>query len=200
VFRRPADSILKKEEGPMKSGSPMNGDTLPSEEDSIWDQFRDDIEMLARLRVTPQEVTALKNCVLLGTLTCKQDMLFILRQIRIATGEESEDSDDTSYEMTFTPAPIPRRVTKPKHLAKNFSAPANHPAKVSNRGTRKPGSPAAIIRSLALVGGALVLAGFLTRRVVAGMSSGRRHLPTTIGVEAHKPVAPGVVRHPDERG
>lgn len=182
----------------MKISPPMNGVALPKEEEPILDQFRDDIEMLARLRVTPQEVAALKNCVLLGTLTSKQDLLFMLRQIRIATGRESEDSDDTPYE--FRPPPIPRRVNKPKHVAKNLSAPANRRAKVSDRAARKRGSSAAIIRALILVSGAVVLMGFLMRRVVTGISSGRRHLPTTVGVEVHKPVAPGGVRQSDNRG
>ncbi len=175
----------------MKSSPPMNGVALPKQEDSIWDQFRDDIEMLERLRVTPQELAALKKCVLLGTLSCKQDLLFILRQIRIATGRESEDSDDSSYEMTFAPPPIPRRANQP---AKNVSAPANRRANSSSRSAR--GSEPAIVRSrlfeqFAIACGALILAGFLMWRVVSIRSSWPQHVLTTTGIESHQPVAPG---------
>src|SRR5258708_2781900 len=76
---------------------------VPHAERQIWDQFRNDHELLERLRVTSQELEALADCVLLGTLTCKQDMLFILRQIRMATGSE---------ETTSTPEPAPRRDEK----------------------------------------------------------------------------------------
>src|SRR5689334_18200120 len=53
---------------------------------NLWDQFRDDRELIRRLRITPSEIDSLQHCALLGTLTCKQDFLFILRQIREATG------------------------------------------------------------------------------------------------------------------
>ena len=57
----------------------------PPQEPSILDQIRNDHELVARLSITPQELEALSKCALLGTLTCKEDMLFILRQIREAT-------------------------------------------------------------------------------------------------------------------
>jgi Protein of unknown function (DUF2786) len=57
----------------------------PSQQRSILDQIRDDHELVARLSITAQELEALSKCALLGTLTCKEDMLFILRQIREAT-------------------------------------------------------------------------------------------------------------------
>jgi hypothetical protein len=42
------------------------------------------------LSITPQELEALSKCALLGTLTCKEDMLFILRQIREARRPDPE--------------------------------------------------------------------------------------------------------------
>lgn len=57
----------------------------PPQEPSFLDQIRNDHELVARLSITPQELEALSKCALLGTLTCKEDMLFILRQIREAT-------------------------------------------------------------------------------------------------------------------
>jgi len=184
----------------MKSIATIDEDARPNEEASVWDQFRDDIEMLERLQVTPQELAALKNCVLLGTLSCKQDMLFILRQIRIATGRESEDSDDSADEMSFAPPPIPRRVNKP---ANNVSDPAARRSTV-NRSAAAPDSHAAIIRSrvlgqFAIACGALILASFLMWRVVSGRSSWPQHILTTTGIEAHQPVAPGAAMQPADR-
>jgi hypothetical protein len=57
----------------------------PQKERAILDEIRNDHDLIARLSITPQELEALSKCALLGTLTCKQDMLFILRQIREAT-------------------------------------------------------------------------------------------------------------------
>ncbi len=57
----------------------------PRQESTILDEIRNDRELIARLSITPPELEALSKCALLGTLTSKQDMLFILRQIREAT-------------------------------------------------------------------------------------------------------------------
>jgi len=59
------------------------------EKRDLWDQFRTDRELIERLNITPQELDSLAKCALLGTLTCKQDLLFILRQIREATGSDA---------------------------------------------------------------------------------------------------------------
>ena len=70
----------------MNNETPDSTNLAPREERAILDEIRNDHELIARLRITPQELEALSKCALLGTLTCKQDMLFILRQIREATG------------------------------------------------------------------------------------------------------------------
>ena len=57
----------------------------PRDQRELWNQFRQDRELIDRLRITPNEIDTLSHCALLGTLTCKQDLLFILRQIREAT-------------------------------------------------------------------------------------------------------------------
>jgi hypothetical protein len=57
----------------------------------VLEQIRDDRELVARLKITPQELQALSKCSLLGTLTCKEDMLFIVRQIREATNLSSSE-------------------------------------------------------------------------------------------------------------
>jgi len=84
----------------------MKGDTqdrltgAPQSQRAILDQIRNDRELIERLRISPRELEALSKCVLLGTLTCKQDMLFILRQIREAGGP-------AIHQATLLPQPLP---------------------------------------------------------------------------------------------
>ena len=66
---------------------------VPRDERSILDEIRNDRDLIARLNITPKELEALSKCALLGTLTCKQDMLFILRQIREATTPAIDDTN-----------------------------------------------------------------------------------------------------------
>lgn len=73
----------------MKTDSHRLFTLAPPQERGILDQIRDDHEIVARLKITPQELEALSKCAFLGTLTCKEDMLFILRQIREATSPSS---------------------------------------------------------------------------------------------------------------
>jgi len=73
----------------METDSHRRFTVAPSQERAILDQIRDDHELVARLKITPQEIEALSKCAFLGTLTCKEDMLFILRQIREATSPSS---------------------------------------------------------------------------------------------------------------
>ncbi len=65
----------------------------PRDERAILDEIRNDRDLIARLKITPRELEALSKCALLGTLTCKQDMLFILRQIREATTPTIDDAN-----------------------------------------------------------------------------------------------------------
>lgn len=69
----------------MKNDSADNLISATHEKRSVWDQFQHDHELIARLKITPQELDTLGRCALLGTLACKEDLLFILRQIREAT-------------------------------------------------------------------------------------------------------------------
>jgi len=61
-------------------------------ERAILDQIRNDRELIERLQISPKELEVLSKCALLGTLTCKADMLFILRQIREAGGPGVEQA------------------------------------------------------------------------------------------------------------
>src|ERR1039457_4661507 len=74
------------------------------EEREILDQIRDDHDLIERLRITPEELEALSKCALFGTLTCKEDLLFILRQIREAGGPAAGGSIDRT---TLFPQPAP---------------------------------------------------------------------------------------------
>lgn len=59
---------------------------VPKEECEVLDLIREDHELIERLKITPDELEALSKCAMFGTLTCKQHMLAILRQIREAGG------------------------------------------------------------------------------------------------------------------
>ena len=83
----------------METDSHRRFTVAPSQERAILDQIRDDHELVARLKITPQEIEALSKCAFLGTLSCKEDMLFILRQIREAT------SPSSSGQMSVFPQP-----------------------------------------------------------------------------------------------
>jgi|SRR5271156_2297342 len=76
----------------MKSDSENRLNLPPADERAILEEIRKDRDLIERLKITSRELEALSKCVLLGTLTCKQDMLFILRQIREATGSNPEHS------------------------------------------------------------------------------------------------------------
>jgi len=173
----------------MRPSSPEFRVPMPQEERSLWEEFSGDHELLERLRVTPQELAALKNCVLLGTLTCKQDMLFILRQIRTAT-------DPSSEETTISLGPAARRNDKAEDSADESGAPADHRSPASVRSTPEPASLAGIARSrvveqFGVLCWTLVLLGFLMWTLVTGLSSWRQILLATIGVQTHQPAAPG---------
>lgn len=77
----------------MSNATPDSLNLAPRAQAAILDEIRNDRELIARLNITPQELEALSKCVLLGTLTCKQDMLFILRQIREATSPAIDNAN-----------------------------------------------------------------------------------------------------------
>ena len=103
----------------MKGDSTDPSDFIPSEERAILDEIRNDRELIHRLSITPQELEALSKCALLGTLTCKQDMLFILRQIREATNSTIDQPTvfPQPAEMLDDPDPRPDLRRKPAQAA-----------------------------------------------------------------------------------
>ncbi len=74
-------------------GSESSGFDAQSSEDGVIQGFCRAHGVVERLRVTPQELQALADASLLGSLTCKEDVLFMLRQIRGArTNAEPEET------------------------------------------------------------------------------------------------------------
>ena len=47
-----------------------------------WEAFLNDKKLISAYRVTPREIASLKNGSLLGSVTCKEDILFILKTVR----------------------------------------------------------------------------------------------------------------------
>jgi hypothetical protein len=82
---------LPASESAGSNGAP--GFEAQSSEDGVIQGFCRVHGVVERLRVTPQELQALADASLLGSLTCKEDVLFMLRQIRGArTHAEPEAS------------------------------------------------------------------------------------------------------------
>ena len=71
-----------------------------STQNEIIEDFGRDHEVLERLRVTSEELHALSRVSMLGTLTSKQDLLFMLRQIREAA-EPAEIDEIVSTEPAY---------------------------------------------------------------------------------------------------
>jgi hypothetical protein len=65
-----------------------------SDSGGIFDEFCADRETIATLGVTAEELQELSRASLLGTLTSKDDLLFILRQIRAAMTPVASPSNE----------------------------------------------------------------------------------------------------------
>jgi len=70
-----------------------------SNAERIFDEFCADRESLANLGVTEDELRELSRASLLGTLTGKDDLLFILRQIRAAITPTAPDINQRAETM-----------------------------------------------------------------------------------------------------
>jgi hypothetical protein len=98
--RKPKDGI------PAFEGDAEDWDThgdeieTQSTQNEIIEDFRGDYQVLERLQVTSEELHALSRVSMLGTLTTKQDLLFMLRQIREAT-EAAEVDENVSTEPAY---------------------------------------------------------------------------------------------------
>ncbi len=63
--------------------------------DKIFEEFCADRDSIAALRVTAEEFRELSRASLLGTLTSKDDLLFMLRQIRAALNPSPPSSEQS---------------------------------------------------------------------------------------------------------
>ena len=73
--------------------------------DKIFEEFCADRETIAALGVTDGELRELSRASLLGTLTCEDDLLFLLRQIRSAMNMNSATPESVSLESIHIPGP-----------------------------------------------------------------------------------------------
>ena len=80
--------------------SPTKGEQGRSHQEIVED-LRRDRELIARLGVTPEEIETLSSVSMLGKLTCKQDALFILRQIREARGPFVSSSTPQTFLVPY---------------------------------------------------------------------------------------------------
>jgi hypothetical protein len=114
---------------------PLN--IAPREERTVLEQLRNDRELIDRLKITPQELEALSRCALLGTMSSKHDMLFILRQIREATSPIAENA-------VFISAPDPN----PNDAEDEDDVPdlLHVPARVAAAAVHHPASLESIVR------------------------------------------------------
>lgn len=70
---------------------------VSSERRDILEQFCLDDELRERMHVTPQELDALAHSSLLGSLTSKQDLLFMLRTLRECVPSATEHTTGAVY-------------------------------------------------------------------------------------------------------
>ena|ERR1700687_4007225 len=55
---------------------------VTSSRKDAWEAFLNDKKLIRAYRVTAREIESLKNGSLLGSVTCKEDVLFILKTVR----------------------------------------------------------------------------------------------------------------------
>jgi len=107
---RPESNIAdrQQEDAPALEDDGKDWDTQGDEietqstQNEIIEDFGRDHEVMERLQVTSEELHALSRVSMLGTLTSKQDLLFMLRQIRETTEPvEVEVEENVSTEPAY---------------------------------------------------------------------------------------------------
>lgn len=71
--------VTRNKNGKSSTGLRIQGEPP---ENSVFQQFCRDTDAIQSLRVTEQELEALSRVSLLGSLSCKEDIIFILEQLR----------------------------------------------------------------------------------------------------------------------
>jgi hypothetical protein len=159
----------------MKGNTPDPLNLAPRKERAMIDEIRNDHDLISRLSISPQELEALSKCALLGTLTCKQDMLFILRQIREATNPAIDHA-------ALFPKP-PEPPSEEEDYGPDLRHIATH---VTPSIMTEPGSLEGIVRrrrpeQFGILFWVVVLVGGLVWNGVLIMSRWRDHFMTSIG-------------------
>lgn len=169
----------------MKSEPPPHLLAAASREKrDVWDQFRQDHELIERLKITPQEFESLGKCALLGTLTCKQDLLFILRQIREAT---NHPGDAPAVFATPSPAAYQERtedrVADLNHIRVHLSVPAE---KVSGPASLSQVAPSRSRQQFGIVFWAVILIAGVVWNLVIAMERWRQNFTSAIGAPVYE--------------
>jgi hypothetical protein len=164
----------------MKNDSSDHLLSATHEKRSVWDQFQHDHELIARLKITPDELDTLTHCALLGTLACKEDLLFILRQIREAVSPVTPEEVVTirpvsSYEKTLEePVPDLRRVRS--QIVTSASSIPSHPASLAGIVQRR------VPEQFGVAFWALVLVGGLMWNFAIAIAHWREHFLSSVAL------------------
>jgi len=160
---------------------------VPQEECEVLSLIRDDHELIERLQITPEEIDALSKCAMYGTLTCKQHMLAILRQIREAGGPAG-DSAEIDQATLFPEPVIPEeREGMPVPDCRRMLI------RLADNAVSEPGSLESTVRrripeQFGILFWTIVLVAGLTWEFLIVMSRWRNNFMTSIGMPPAPPV------------
>jgi hypothetical protein len=164
----------------MKSEMQDQPILVPQEECEVLNLIRDDHELIERLMITPEELEALSKCAMFGTLTCKQHMLAILRQIREAGGPAAGGPIDQTPLFPEPAVPEERKETPVPDCRKML-------VRLAGTALPEPGSLEGVVRrrvpeQFGILFWMIVLVVGLAWNFVIAMSRWRNNFMTSIGM------------------
>jgi hypothetical protein len=83
--KRLVQILFQRRRRALLNTSPAASSVLPvvtAARKDAWEAFMNDKKLISAYRVTPREIASLRNGSLLGSVTCKEDILFILKTVR----------------------------------------------------------------------------------------------------------------------
>ncbi len=83
--RRIVQFFFQRRRRSLMNTTPSSSSVLPvvtAARKDAWEAFLNDKKLISAYRVTPREIALLRNGSLLGSVTCKEDILFILKTVR----------------------------------------------------------------------------------------------------------------------
>ncbi len=83
--RRIVQFFFQRRRRSFMNTTPSSSSVLPvvtAARKDAWEAFLNDKKLISAYRVTPREIALLRNGSLLGSVTCKEDILFILKTVR----------------------------------------------------------------------------------------------------------------------